>query len=114
MPFGRFRGWPLGELPDSYIVWLIALPDLRPPLAGAIRREAEARGLLTPVATEAGPALRFASADAGLVREVLDAGYRQVARRMHPDAGGDAERMRHLNVLAESLRAQLLQIGGAA
>ncbi|HKQ34017.1 MAG TPA: DUF3820 family protein [Nitrospiraceae bacterium] len=32
MPFGKYRGTPLAELPNEYLVWLGGLDDLRPPL----------------------------------------------------------------------------------
>lgn len=32
MPFGKYRGTPLAELPNEYLVWLGCLDDLRPPL----------------------------------------------------------------------------------
>jgi curved DNA-binding protein CbpA len=41
MPFGRYRGTPLGELPADYLEWLAGLPDLKPGLrddVAAVRR----------------------------------------------------------------------------
>ena len=32
MPFGKFAGVALTELPDQYVAWLLNLPDLREPL----------------------------------------------------------------------------------
>jgi hypothetical protein len=39
MPFGRYRGWSLDELPDDYLEWLDGLDDLREPLRSAVARE---------------------------------------------------------------------------
>ena len=32
MPFGQFKGTPLDQLPDEYLLWLITRDDLRDPL----------------------------------------------------------------------------------
>ena len=39
MPFGKFKGTPLADLPDEYILWLGCLDDLRQPLLGHVLRE---------------------------------------------------------------------------
>ena len=39
MPFGKFKGTPLANLPDEYILWLGCLDDLRQPLLGHVLRE---------------------------------------------------------------------------
>jgi len=36
IPFGKFKGTPLEELPAQYLVWLSQLDDLRDPLRGAV------------------------------------------------------------------------------
>jgi len=39
MPFGKFRGSRLEDLPAEYLLWVGCLPDLRQPLLGAILKE---------------------------------------------------------------------------
>lgn len=39
MPFGKYRGSLLKDLPADYLLWLGCLPDLRQPLLGAVLRE---------------------------------------------------------------------------
>jgi len=39
MPFGKFKGTPLADLPDEYLLWLGCLDDLRQPLLGHVLRE---------------------------------------------------------------------------
>ena len=39
MPFGKFKGMPLEELPSEYLLWLGTLSDLRQPLLGHVLQE---------------------------------------------------------------------------
>ncbi len=48
MPFGRFRGTDLCNLPDGYIQWLWGL-NLREPLRSKVWRQVSDRGLLDQV-----------------------------------------------------------------
>ena len=42
MPFGKFRGYEVSELPDDYLRFLSTL-DLRPPLRRAVEAELDDR-----------------------------------------------------------------------
>jgi hypothetical protein len=102
MPFGKHRGCALSELPGDYLAWLGSLPDLRDPLRSAVRSE-QARRLVHP---DAGPATMPPELRAVAV-ELVGAGHRALARRYHPDVGGDTTRMRQTNLAAEALRSLL-------
>ena len=39
MPFGKYRGTPLEDLPSEYLLWVGCLDDLRQPLLGHVLRE---------------------------------------------------------------------------
>ena len=39
MPFGKFRGYDVKDLPDFYLAWLVSLDDLRANLADAVEEE---------------------------------------------------------------------------
>ena len=109
MRFGQYRGWPLEELPDDYLRWLGTI-ELRPPLDGAVRAEVRARRYRTyehPPAPHDGITLRISVAHAPLVRDLVDTGYRTLAKRLHPDQGGDAGQMQTLNAAVAHLREQL-------
>jgi len=43
MPFGKFKGQLISELPDWYMEWIVANMVLREPLASAINNEIERR-----------------------------------------------------------------------
>jgi hypothetical protein len=102
MPFGKFKGWSLDELPDAYLEWLCGLDDLREPLKSGVERESQARfgrtaGALVPLPREAVP----------VADELVTAGFRVLARRHHPDTGGDHRAMTLVNTAAEWLRQQV-------
>jgi hypothetical protein len=44
MPFGKFKGYAVEDLPDAYVAWLVSI-DLREPLRGAVVDEMARRGL---------------------------------------------------------------------
>jgi hypothetical protein len=100
MRFGRYRGRPLRELPDDYLSWLGTL-DLREPLRTDIDQELVRR------AHDARSGDAVASVPASLrdtTEALVTAGYRALARRAHPDAGGDDATMRDVNAAVEVLR----------
>ena len=44
MPFGKYKGHDLDELPDDYLLWVLANIPLRNPLGSAITEEMALRG----------------------------------------------------------------------
>jgi hypothetical protein len=122
MPFGRFKGVDIQDLPSDYLSWLVENIELRQPLLEAVDHEVKARKRATDDQSHhsarerrkilPSTSLRLSSDQVNLVREIVEAGYRAVARRCHPDAGGDAHEMVRLNLIAESLRAQLTELEG--
>jgi len=97
VPFGKFRGWPLGELPDDYLGWLsgIARQPLRSHVVAEIERRE--RGGLDALPAE----LRDAAA------QIVSRGFRACARKVHPDLGGDTESMQEFNAARDALRTLL-------
>jgi len=108
MPFGKYRGWDLRDLPEDYLDWLEGLPDLRNPLARAVCCEVSRR----QQEQEPHEALQR-QPDAGTMAaagELVAAGYRELAKRNHPDVGGDTATMQAVNAAAAWLRAHLREV----
>jgi Putative quorum-sensing-regulated virulence factor len=108
MPFGKWRGVELEDLPDHYIHWLRSLPDLRDPLRTGIEGEWAKR--FEPEWD--GPQEDFVQGldaeEFSLLKLVIQAGYRSLSIKLHPDlVGGDGREMRELNALMEKLRGAL-------
>ena len=108
MPFGKYHGWLLDEIPEDYLWWVWEHVEL----FGRLRREVarilgQERAGSQAKQESAPPPFAVRSQDAELFREVLNAGYRALALRCHPDQGGDSEKMRRLNQAIERWRQQL-------
>lgn len=87
MPFGKYKGDNLCELPEDYIEWLMGWDGLREPLRSALKRE-----------------LLFREPPPASMLDVINAGYKALAMKYHPDVGGSNEQMKLLNSSVESLR----------
>jgi hypothetical protein len=107
MPFGRYRGLYVADLPDDYLRWLQGLDDLRGRLRRAVDAEWRSRRLRADYRDDPSEATLPFQIDAGdkpLLQELLRSGYRALAAKYHPDVGGDPDTMRRLNALMEKLR----------
>ena len=103
MPFGKFQGWPIDELPDKYLWWLLGLQDLHAPLRSALCDEQQRRDH----GAEDRRHVKKRAPRPDIVDELVGVGLRSLAKRYHPDvAGGDGEKMKSLNGAADWLNAQ--------
>ena len=103
MPFGRHRGRLVRDLPDHYLIWLINNVALYGDLRCAVEAEYEARDLQHTGSS----VIVLRPEQRPIAREIVDAGYHTLARRMHPDAGGTNEQMILLTAVATAMREQL-------
>lgn len=99
MLFGKFRGVELGAVPDDYLCWLATLPQLRDPLLTEVNREISRRAFEAQQSDSGEPC-----PDAELAAELIGVGLRVLAKKFHPDIGGDHARMVRLNECAKWLR----------
>lgn len=88
MPYGKYKGLALEQIPTTYLEWI--LKSMKES-AASIEDELEARE-------------QQESATLSMARRLIEAGYRQLAKQMHPDAGGDTAAMQELNGTVERLR----------
>lgn len=96
MPFGKYRGWEIADLPDEYLQWLVTI-ELREPLFMAVVREIDRRAFSSQKKSRSSvPAPLMA-------KEIVKAGYRALAMKYHPDHGGDGKKMVELNLAYEKL-----------
>jgi hypothetical protein len=112
MPFGKYRGYELWEIPRGYLEWLLDNCDLHSGLANAVEEQLYGyRGsrdrYSPPPPPPSAPGICVPPNQVPMTLEIVNSGYRALALKLHPDHGGDAETMRQLNALAESLRTQL-------
>jgi putative quorum-sensing-regulated virulence factor len=96
MPFGRYRGEMLTEVPLGYLAWVLEATDVRPLLADAIREEIAERLRLAPRVVTVPVSAPPPAAIHGAVRDLLRAGFRTLAPERHPDRGGTNDGMRRL------------------
>ena len=97
LPFGKYKGTPLHQLPADYFAWLCSLELRDQKLRLAIEDERHRRIFL-----EEHPG----SVNPRLVDEIVGAGLRSLAKKFHPDHGGSHEQMQMINVAADWLRSQ--------
>ncbi len=92
MPFGKYQNWRIENLPDDYLEWLLSI-DLRKPLLQAVQSEAQRRGLILkdPPSTL-------------VIAQLIVVGYKQLAKKYHPDCGGSHMDMVRLNEAYENLK----------
>jgi hypothetical protein len=91
MPFGKYRGRQVNELPFNYLEWLTTI-DLLEPLQAYVNQEYAKRCRGKDLI------------DLTAVDEIVSAGVRTLARLYHPDVGGDHQKMVAINNAADWLR----------
>jgi|SRR5579871_626496 len=116
MPFGKYRGEPLSEIPTGYLRWVLDTCELRSEdLRDAIEEELESREASR---REAPPRSESGSRNTGTappppsiakeeLRKILRDWYRSLAARFHHDRGNDQNIMRALNVARDELLRNL-------
>lgn len=101
MKFGKYKGLPITDVPDDYLQFLITLATRS---IEEYRGELERRELAQ-------------DADKTWMERVVETGYRELAKRYHPDRGGGDGEMHEINAAVEMLREVLKRVkskGGTA
>jgi hypothetical protein len=87
MPFGKHAGTEVDSLPLYYLAWLVEHDWLREPLKSAVEAEREHRAASQRQPKR--PAVEIRT----IAKEIAAVGFRELAKRCHPDRGGDHARM---------------------
>lgn len=98
--FGKYRGWELEEVPGSYLAWMadnMQRTSLREVARGELRRRVGAKQTPDYQPQQLDP----------ITREMIEAGFRIIAKKYHPDLGGDVRKMQEINLAMERLRRWL-------
>jgi Putative quorum-sensing-regulated virulence factor len=90
-PFGTHKGLPMSEVPREYLEWYLRENEL---LMKQCRAELERRDTLE-------------EATQSMAERIIQAGYRALAKQLHPDLGGDPAQFRELQGTVEELRSVL-------
>lgn len=87
MPFGKYQGCYVEDLPQNYLRWLWENIDLREPLLSAVQDSLQ----------ETMDIVKHPD------RDTLKRVYREMARKWHPDRGGSTTAMQAVNDFYERL-----------
>jgi hypothetical protein len=121
MPFGKYKGGDLEDIPDDYLLWVLDNCELRSP---TLRRAIHERLGLTwePDEGDEEPSVGWGRAAppppqppggapvAAIRAAVLDAvkqWHRRAALAHHPDRGGSVATMQAINAAADDLAAEI-------
>ena len=127
MPFGKYRGKDLRDIPSDYLRWLIhsnvittkglreavnqELIDRAPQNSWGSGRFHDPPPPPPPPPPSPPPAGRIQiyvpRECLALLAELVESGFRQLALKRHPDRGGTNEGMQELSELRDTLRMQL-------
>lgn len=112
MPFGKHRGKLLGDVPVSYLAWLLReCGNMEPPLRDAVDAELRERMGAEPPRSPSSGVTRDGSHAVIELKSAIRSWYREMALRFHPDrnVGDDGKAMSAINHGYERLR-ELLKI----
>ena len=108
MPWGKHRGVPLDQIDSDYLYWILNEAEATRP---GLRADVEAELARRRRATDPPPpaAWRKPCPDPVVASEIVTAGQHALAKRHHPDVGGDTRLMQRINSVVDWLRAQVSQ-----
>ncbi len=102
IPFGRYTGWNVDDLPTDYLSWLSGISLRDSDLHSAVMNELLTR---SRSGANARPTNRHAP-NPTVLEKLVSAGVRSLAKVHHPDCGGDTAMMQKINAAADWLRSQ--------
>jgi Putative quorum-sensing-regulated virulence factor len=101
IPFGKFKGRDLTDIPDDYLLWLTTI-ESRPFLRAAVEEErAGGRDLFVP------GSFSLSTEERKIAAHLIEHGRRSLAKVNHPDVGGSHAAMVAINNVADRLRQEM-------
>ena len=111
MPFGKYKGISVRDIPSDYLEWLWGNVPLYDPLWSLVKEELEGLDIdvdepFGDAGNTNGPKTKprptriecgLTPMEADMVREIVSRGYRECAKIYHPDIGGTHKQMTALN-----------------
>ena len=86
--FGKYANLELCDVPEDYLLWLRASSlDKVKMIDGELERRTN-----------------LEEASMGMIDRIIATGYRELAKRLHPDHGGNGEEMKELNASFNKLK----------
>lgn len=92
--FGKYKGTRLSDVPEDYVLWMI---DNSKKTITLYQAELDRRKLVE-------------EGSMSMVERIAAEGYRSLAKKMHPDAGGSAEDFRSLQAAKEQMSIILKEV----
>jgi hypothetical protein len=106
MPFGKYVGWRVNQVPTGYLCWMLDTCDnLRPWLREAARSVHFERAAAHADAPEHPRAVDTITRTQ--LKDTVQAWYRRLAFEYHPDRGNDENIMRGINIAHDRLKEAL-------
>lgn len=95
MPFGKYKGENIGDIPTGYLTWLLEQDWASDPVVEMVREELIDRlGLCPPPHVGSSSPILVPPKLREHVDTILSAGFRAASHTAHPDHGGTDEQMR--------------------
>ena len=95
MPFGKFKGETIDEIPSTYLVYALEKFEMPLELEEGMREELIVRfDLFTPSSRQA----------SSPIDKKINSAYRIVSKKYHPDTGGSHEAMTAINEFKSLLK----------
>ena len=104
LTFGKYEGRDIENIPHDYLLWLYRRNR---PLQKAIEKELG----IEPERSNPEPQQKESvNVPPGMLADLIDAGFRAMALKTHPDHGGNTQKMQELNAVRDKLRKMCARV----